>query len=303
MNDKNSLKAVAQVLLKRLLPTPPGVRLRPRVNLKDSYTKGWRVELGGMGAGRPRLELWFDHWADGKKRRFWYGFSSRRPPQIGVLIRALPAYLQPRRTFKDEDMETIDFQSVLKMPLTINEFGPAFDEYYKQDGTAFYGKFDLTLPNKTTSIAQIADQAAAFFRDVLQHQRDYRRQDNGDEEIYPRTENRIVVRRHLSRERNSALATHCKIRDDYKCQVCGMAFELVYGKIGRGFAEAHHVIPLHQLTKTVKSSPKDLITVCSNCHRMLHKLRGKAGDVRKLKRIMRESSSRMAYLKRIDRYG
>lgn len=83
------------------------------------------------------------------------------------------------------------------------------------------------------------------------------------------------------------MATERKIHDDYQCQVCGLRFVDVYGKLGEGFAEAHHRVPLHRLKGVVKTRMEDLATVCANCHRMLHKMDGKRGDVDKLRAILR----------------
>jgi 5-methylcytosine-specific restriction enzyme A len=52
--------------------------------------------------------------------------------------------------------------------------------------------------------------------------------------------------------------------------VCGFDFSTVYGaKLGEGFIEAHHTIPLSAMTKGKRVSTDDLVAVCSNCHRML----------------------------------
>jgi predicted HNH restriction endonuclease len=64
-----------------------------------------------------------------------------------------------------------------------------------------------------------------------------------------------------------------------------MSFREVYGEIGSGFAEAHHVLPLAQLAESVVSSSHDLVTVCANCHRMLHRLGGEEGDIARLRRM------------------
>lgn len=56
-----------------------------------------------------------------------------------------------------------------------------------------------------------------------------------------------------------------------KCEICGMSFALKYGKLGVGYIEAHHIKPLSLLNKESVTTFNDLITVCSNCHRMLHK--------------------------------
>jgi hypothetical protein len=68
-----------------------------------------------------------------------------------------------------------------------------------------------------------------------------------------------------------------------------MKFEKIFGeKIGKRFAEAHHLVPLSKLKHEIKTHLEDLITVCANCHRMLHKMNSERDDVQKLKRIVRQ---------------
>jgi len=135
-------------------------------------------------------------------------------------------------------------------------------------------------------LGRAVHRAAAFFEEILKHgkKKVINGGDNGD---YTKVENRRVVRRHLARERSGFLAEKCKDRDKYRCQVCRMTFEEIYGHIGRDFAEAHHKIPLAKIGKKIDSSLDNLITVCSNCHRMLHQMKGEADDVKRLKRMLR----------------
>ena len=107
------------------------------------------------------------------------------------------------------------------------------------------------------------------------------------QEVYPQLENRSVVRKHIYRERRSVLAEACKIRDKYSCRVCGTRFEEAYGQLGRLFAEAHHIVPLSKLKGQVERTPEDLVTVCANCHRMLHRMEGTKDDLPRLRRIVR----------------
>jgi len=108
-----------------------------------------------------------------------------------------------------------------------------------------------------------------------------------EHEVYPQFENRKLVVSHLQRERSSYLATERKIYDDYECQVCGLSFEEAYGTLGEGFAEAHHRVPLHRLKGRTRTRLDDLSTVCANCHRMLHKMKGRRDDVERLKTIVK----------------
>src|SRR5271157_1913835 len=53
--------------------------------------------------------------------------------------------------------------------------------------------------------------------------------------------------RHVRIERSSDAARKAKEAHGFVCQGCGFDFENVYGDLGRGFIEAHHLIPLQSL--------------------------------------------------------
>lgn len=72
------------------------------------------------------------------------------------------------------------------------------------------------------------------------------------------------------RSRNRALVEAKKTNSDYRCEVCGMAFKEVYGKIGDGYIIAHHKNPIGNIEKTATTTLDDIALVCANCHAMLH---------------------------------
>lgn len=86
-------------------------------------------------------------------------------------------------------------------------------------------------------------------------------------------------------ERNPVARRECIEIFGYKCQVCRMDFEKKYGSIGRGYIHVHHIVPLSKIGKGYQVNPKtDLITVCANCHAMLHrKVGGKMLTIEELK--------------------
>jgi predicted HNH restriction endonuclease len=80
---------------------------------------------------------------------------------------------------------------------------------------------------------------------------------------------------HMRYERDSGLIKKIKTQamranPMLNCEVCGFSFLEKYGKLGEGFIEAHHLKPLNE-TKETKTTRHDIVLVCSNCHRMLHK--------------------------------
>lgn len=56
------------------------------------------------------------------------------------------------------------------------------------------------------------------------------------------------------------------------CKICSFDFGKKYGQIGEGYIEIHHLIPHFSVKGEHDVDPKiDLVPVCSNCHRMIHK--------------------------------
>jgi 5-methylcytosine-specific restriction protein A len=56
------------------------------------------------------------------------------------------------------------------------------------------------------------------------------------------------------------------------CLACGFNFQEVYGGHGEGYIEIHHIYPLAARKNSKSVNPKtDLIPLCSNCHRMVHR--------------------------------
>ena len=56
------------------------------------------------------------------------------------------------------------------------------------------------------------------------------------------------------------------------CAVCGFDFGRIYGAWGKDFAEVHHLTPLKDYAEGQETDPEaDLIVLCANCHRMVHR--------------------------------
>ncbi|KDN59697.1 HNH endonuclease [Exiguobacterium sp. AB2] len=56
------------------------------------------------------------------------------------------------------------------------------------------------------------------------------------------------------------------------CIVCDFNFEAAYGERGKDYIEIHHLKPLSTLKEPMRvDAETDLVPVCSNCHRMIHR--------------------------------
>lgn len=88
----------------------------------------------------------------------------------------------------------------------------------------------------------------------------------------------------VSKYREAAIKIH-----GTKCQICGFDFKKKYGYIGENYIEVHHKKPLFSLDEELIPNPEtDMITICSNCHRMIHRKKNDIITPEKLKETIRE---------------
>lgn len=101
-------------------------------------------------------------------------------------------------------------------------------------------------------------------------------QDKEEDEAFP--EGKEKYRLHHSKERNAKLVALKKkkamdINPLLPCEICQTSFKEKYGEVGNGFIEAHHITPISDLTEETETRLEDLILVCSNCHKIIHRKR------------------------------
>ena len=107
-------------------------------------------------------------------------------------------------------------------------------------------------------------------------------------------EGQLLTRLHLTRERNRALVERKREQvlaetGRLVCEACDFDFARVYGSLGKGFAECHHVVPLSELPGIRTAHLTDLAIVCANCHRMLHRARP-VRTIRELRTVILDSA-------------
>lgn len=76
------------------------------------------------------------------------------------------------------------------------------------------------------------------------------------------------------------------------CVACGFDFKKTYNGLGKGYIEIHHTEPMHEYDVkgekiNIILALKKLIPLCSNCHRMIHKEKGKIISLRQLCNIIK----------------
>jgi hypothetical protein len=88
-------------------------------------------------------------------------------------------------------------------------------------------------------------------------------------------------------ERDPKLRTAAIALHGTTCMVCGFDFEATYGVQGAGYAEVHHLRPVSSLRSRTRVDPRvDMVVLCANCHRMIHRHKDKMLSPDELKSLL-----------------
>lgn len=73
-------------------------------------------------------------------------------------------------------------------------------------------------------------------------------------------------------ERSRANRDACIRYNGTRCRVCQFDFGSIYGPMGAGYIEVHHLTPVSSFGISRSVDPRhDLVPLCANCHAMVHR--------------------------------
>ena len=134
-----------------------------------------------------------------------------------------------------------------------------------------YGEYDVTAKVEKTSL-----DGDDPFETVVEEEDENGRAEGKARKYYTTTYERIPKYREAAIRENKG----------YTCKCCGFDFVKKYGEVGKNFIEVHHVVPLASRTERIVPDVKnDLVCLCPNCHRMIHRKKG--GGVYKLPELQK----------------
>jgi len=109
-------------------------------------------------------------------------------------------------------------------------------------------------------------------------------------------DNRTTTQRNRSNKLREIAITEFKKANNGQlfCVVCGFNFFETYGELGKDFIEIHHNEPMHLMDiegekTTVEEALKKVATVCPNCHRMIHRQKGKMLSIEEIKVLLKKA--------------
>lgn len=165
-------------------------------------------------------------------------------------------------------------------PNVLNVEGILWEHYVEVDWENDFTKFKLDLEANQHTVLELDEKRLKLIRKIEPQaikELDKREAEEGDQYVSEAT----------FRKRNMSLIDAKKSSSDYMCEVCGMSFEEVYGKIGRGYIIAHHKNPIGGRRRSSKTTMDEIALVCSNCHDMLHR-KNPPMDVEELRNLIQK---------------
>lgn len=265
----------SKVFDQRVVPIP-----KPKIEVSNTF--GWYVQIFSLKKIRGSVEFWIDLFPNIDRPIlslcYWCSDLDRIKKIANHSI----------TNYRDDHPHKLGKRyrgnRVLETPLAKKYFERFLIEPYGRKFFTYYFTVNLSSGVNESLKKRLSKKTEWLLRSTLSALEIK----SNESEIYPAIENREIVAQHIRRERSKQLADAIKLRDSFTCRVCDFNFLDTYGEVGRGFAEAHHRIALAKLRKNVKTKPEDLITVCSNCHRMLHRMDGLENDFKTLRKRIRK---------------
>lgn len=148
----------------------------------------------------------------------------------------------------------------IKLEKTAQEI---FDEYSNADRQFLWEKIKICM-DRNTFISKIVVDDLISIQEL-----------EANDFISSKTEGGKKVIVEYRYERNLKLRSLALKIHGYTCMACGFNFEEYYGEYGKEFAEVHHRTLLSEYNNGSSTNPKDdLIVLCANCHRMIHRKKG-----------------------------
>jgi 5-methylcytosine-specific restriction protein A len=208
------------------------------------------------------LNLYFD------KNRGSLDSNNPKIIELSDLLNKLPIHLNrpDKEKFRNPNGVTLKLCNFL-----------ALDPNYSGKGMVSYSKLDEDVFNQYfnnhKNLKEVADGIKKVTCNSL-YSIEVSSIESDDNEENAK-EGKVLYKMHKVRERDRTLVAKKKAKvltmsGKLECECCGFDFEEMYGELGKGYIECHHIVPLNKFNDAKVTKLEDLALVCSNCHRMLH---------------------------------
>ena len=160
-------------------------------------------------------------------------------------------------------------------------------QYYLEKLEAFAQEHGLKISQKTRTCNDGGLYLPKGYIDEIEESQTNVVAMEAEWEYGPSAEGKLEKRLTNRYERDSRLRTIALRIHGHVCCACGFDFEKTYGQQGKGFIEVHHTVPLSIVKNSHLVDPaKDMVVLCANCHRMIHRNPNAPLTVQELKKYL-----------------
>lgn len=274
--ERSHLLRAATQIVRGLSNAPKGFGLSVRpvdaLRIRPAHSGGDWLRIGAI-RGLGTCELWLDRYTGWERPQFWYGIGTQTTSLVqkaATLGQALLGEAVVRRVKDSDTHRPNDEYDRMKQRLPLREFDRPLLHMHGRNNNGFGVYSRNAAPLSDSQLDRLSARAVAFFIGLAM--------ESSGASAEALDSVALPNRRHGPPsmgpwERHAKLMSSRKRRDDFTCSICRINFAILYGSLGRGYAQAHHIVSLGS-ESTLATSMSDLLTVCANCHAML----GRAPD-------------------------
>jgi len=186
---------------------------------------------------------------------------------------------------EDEQYYLIDLVNYQNLKITIDVDTFLNNPQYKEQLKRIKANHEVFFQERNNKyyikqggyLTALSEELIHLFNSNLKKIDNFDNFNNFDEENFP--EGNTIYKIHKSKERSSKVIKLAKQRFKAKhnnelfCECCNFHFTKTYGEIGHDFIEGHHIQPISDIEDERLTKIDDIILLCSNCHRMIHRKR------------------------------
>ena len=125
-----------------------------------------------------------------------------------------------------------------------------------------------------------------YYRDTLPKPKKQKKENAVEPPKPTFVEGALVQQTVDKRERDPQVRKACIEKYGCRCVVCGFDFKAIYGEVGEGYIEVHHLQPISQTDGEHQIEVDDLRPLCANCHAMAHRRQPEPFSIEELKTIL-----------------
>ena len=248
---------------------------------ESTNSLGYLSKLFTIKNAPGRIIIWLDNFTNHDKPTISISYEINNAKSIKAVAKRLENFNTIQTLNESIIQPTQNSIYILNKPLAKKHFDLFLIESYEKENylTIFLSDRLTKSLNSKTLITNITKYISLITRIII----GINLKNTTNATV---TENNKKLAKHLLRERKMKFTEDAKFRDNYICKICNFNADRVYGKTGFAALEVHHIKPLSHSKEQVKTQLKNLITLCANCHSMVHNLGGSKQHIAKLKKTI-----------------